>query len=58
MKFSRNLVPKIFLIFITNLIFLNTSKVECAENIKIIYSVFSRTVTVESLKNFAGDENP
>ena len=58
MKFSKNLIPKIFLIFIINHIFINTSKVQSAENIKIIYSVFSRTVTVDSLKNFAKNENP
>ena len=34
-----------------------TPKVKGAENIKIIYSIFSRTVTVDSLKNFAKDGN-
>ena len=58
MKFLKNLIPKIFLIFIINHIFVNTPKVESAENIKIIYSVFSRTITVDSLKNFAKNENP
>ena len=58
MKFYKNLIPKIFLILITNQVFLNTPKVKSAENIKIIYSVFSRTVTVDSLKNFASNGNP
>ena len=58
MKFSKSLIPKIFLIFLTNQIFSNSPRVEAAENIKIIYSVFSRTVTVDSLKNFAEDGNP
>ena len=58
MKFLKNLIFKLFLIFITNNIFVNIPKVESAENIKIIYSVFSRTVTVDSLKNFAKNENP
>ena len=58
MKFSKNLIPKIFLLFITNHIFVSTPKVESAENIKIVYSVFSRTVTVDSLKNFAKDGKP
>ena len=58
MKFLKSLIPKIFFIIITNHIFINTPKVESAENIKIIYSVFSRTVTVDSLKNFARNENP
>ena len=55
MKFSKSLIPKIFLILITNQFFLNNNKVKAAEDIKIIYSVFSRTVTVNSLKNFAKD---
>ena len=40
---------------ITSLIIFNNNKVKAAEDIKIIYSVFSRTVTVDSLKNFAND---
>ena len=55
MKFSKSLIPKIFLILITNQFFLNTPKVKSAENIKIIYSIFSRTISVDSLKNFAKD---
>ena len=58
MKCSKSLIPKILLILIVNQFFLNTPKVKSAENIKIIYSVFSRTVTVDSLKNFAMDGNP
>tara|TARA_Y100000994_G_scaffold239100_1_gene232354 strand:- start:299 stop:871 length:573 start_codon:yes stop_codon:yes gene_type:complete len=57
MKFSKSLIPKIFLILITNQVFLNSTKVESAENIKIVYSVFSRTVTVDSLKSFATNGN-
>ena len=52
MKFSKSLVLKIFLILFTNQIF-NVPKAQSAEKIKIIYSVFSRTVTVDSLKTFA-----
>ena len=52
MKFSRSLISKIFFILIINSFFLNTPKVRSAENIKIIYSIFSRTVTVDSLKDF------
>ena len=55
MKFSKGLISKIFLLLITNQFFLITPKVNSAENIKIIYSVFSRTVTVESLKDFASN---
>ena len=57
MKFSKSLVPKIFLIFFTNQIFFNVPKAQSAEQIKIIYSVFSRTVTVDSLKTFAESGN-
>ena len=57
MKFTKSLITKIFIIFISNQIFFNTSKVQSAENIKIIYSVFSRTITVDSLKKFAEEGN-
>ena len=57
MKFLKNYIPNIFLILIFNQFFLYTPKVKGAENIKIIYSIFSRTVTVDSLKNFAKDGN-
>ena len=53
MNFSKSLIPKIFFVLLTNLIFFNTPKAQSAEEIKIIYSVFSRTVTVDSLKTFA-----
>ena len=57
MKFSKILISKIFLILIINQFFLNTPKARSAENIKIIYSIFSRTVTVDSLKNFSEKGN-
>ena len=53
MKYSRILLPKFFLILIINQFFFNIPKVKSAENIKIIYGIFSRTITVKSLKNFA-----
>ena len=57
MKYLKNIISKIILILVANQIFLNVPEVKSAENIKIIYSIFSRTVTVESLKNFAEDGN-
>ena len=54
MKFSISLILKIFLILITNQFFL-FNKAKAAEDIKIVYSVFSRTVKVDSLKSFAID---
>ena len=53
MKFYNFIIPKIFLILICNQFFFNIPKVKSAENIKIIYSIFSRTIEVESLKRFA-----
>ena len=57
MKFSISFLQKIFLILFLNPIFLSTPKVNSADNIKIIYSIFSRTVTVDSLKDFAESGN-
>ena len=57
MKFSKSLFPKIFLILFINQIFFNVPKAQSAEKIKIIYSIFSRTVTVDSLKTFAENGN-
>ena len=57
MKFSKYLIAKIFLLLITNQVFCNIPKVKSAEKVKIIYSVFSRTVKVDSLKNFAESGN-
>ena len=53
MNFSKFLIIKIFLILISSQIFLNVSKANAAEEIKIIYSIFSRTIKVNSLKTFA-----
>ena len=57
MKFSKSLIPKIFLILFVNQFFFNAPKAQSAEKIKIIYSIFSRTVTVDSLKTFAENGN-
>ena len=57
MKFSKSLVPKVFLILIANQFFFNLPKAQSAEDIKIIYSIFSRTVTIDSLKTFAENGN-
>ena len=57
MKFSKFLKIKIFFILIGSQLFFNISKVNAAEEIKIIYSIFSRTIKVSSLKNFAEGGN-
>ena len=53
MKISQILIKKLFFIFISSQLFLNVSRVNSAEEIKIIYSIFSRTIKVDSLKNYA-----
>ena len=57
MKFSKLLITKVFFILISSQLFLNVSKVHSAEEIKIIYSIFSRTIEVNSLKKFAEEGN-
>jgi len=53
MKFSKFLIIKIFFILISSQLLFNISKANAAEEIKIIYSIFSRTIKVNSLKTFA-----
>ena len=53
MKFKNFFIFKIFLIFISFQLLFNISRGNTAEEIKIIYSIFSRTIKVQSLKSFA-----
>jgi len=53
MKLSRLLILKVFFIFAIFPLFFNVPKAYAAEEIKIIYSIFSRTIKVNSLKSFA-----
>jgi len=53
MKFSKFLIIKILFILINSQLFFSSAKLYGAEEIKIIYNVFSRTIKVESLKTFA-----
>ena len=53
MKFSKNIIPNISLFLIINTFFFHNPEVKSAENIKIVYSIFSRTIEVDSLKKFA-----
>ena len=57
MKFDKILIIKIFFIFISSQLLFNVSKANSAEEIKIIYSVFSRTIDINSLKTFAEGGN-
>ena len=53
MQFSRFIISKIFFVLICSQTFFNTQPVRSAEEIKIIYSIFSRNIKVDELKNFS-----
>jgi hypothetical protein len=53
MKFNKLSIINFFLILISSQLLFNVSKANAAEEIKIIYNIFSRTIEVESLKSFA-----
>ncbi|MCR8539286.1 MAG: alpha/beta hydrolase [Prochlorococcus marinus CUG1439] len=57
MDFSKFLINKLLFILITSQLVFNVSKANAAEEIKIVYSIFSRTVKVNSLKTFAEKGN-
>ena len=57
MKINKNLLIKTFIIFISSQLIFNVSKAYSAEKIKIIYSIFSRTIEVDALKTFAEEGN-
>jgi len=57
MNFSKFLIIKIFLILINFQFIFNISKAKAAEEIKIVYNIFSRTIKVNSLKTFAKEGN-
>ncbi len=52
MKLNKFLIVKIIFIFISSQFLFNVSKVKAAEEIKIVYGLFSRTIKVNSLKTF------
>ena len=53
MNFSKSLIFKIFFLLLIYPLFFNLPKTNAAEEIKITYSIFSRTIKVNSLKTFA-----
>ena len=55
MKSSKFLIFKIFFILLISPLIFNVPKTNAAEEIKITYSIFSRTIKVNSLKNFANE---
>ena len=57
MKFNKFLIIKTFIILVSSQLFFNILKTNAAEEIKITYSIFSRTIEVNSLKNYAEGES-
>ena len=55
MKFNKFLIIKSFLILLISQLLIIVPKANSAEEIKIIYNIFSRTIKVNSLKKFAED---
>ena len=53
MKFNKFLTFEIFFILVISQLFFNVPKANAAEEIKITYSIFTRTIKVNSLKTFA-----
>ena len=53
MNLSKILIVKVFFILLNFQLIFNVSKANAAEEIKIVYNVFSRTIKVNSLKTFA-----
>ncbi len=53
MKFSKIFIIKILFFLINSHFLFNISKANGAEEIKITYSIFSRTINVNSLKTYA-----
>ena len=53
MKFNKFLKFKIFFILVISPLFFNVPKAYTAEEIKITFSIFSRTIKVDSLKTFS-----
>ena len=53
MKIKKTLILKTFFILISSQFLFNFSKANAAQEIKIIYGIFSRTIEVDSLKIFA-----
>jgi len=53
MKFSKLLIFKIFFILVISPLLFNVPKTNAAEEIKITYSIFSRTIKVNSLRTYA-----
>ena len=56
MKFNKFLKVKIFFILLISPLFFNVPNAYTAEEIKITFNIFSRTIKVNSLKTFAKED--
>ena len=57
MNFKKFFILKVFFILSSSQLLFNVPKSNAAEEIKIVYSIFSRTIKVKSLKTFAEEGN-
>ena len=57
MKKNKFKKVRTFFIFISSILLFSISRANAAQEIKIIYGIFSRTIEVNSLKNFAENGN-
>ena len=57
MKIGKFLLFKVFFLLVSYPLFFNIPKANAAEEIKITYSIFSRTIKVNSLKTYAKKGN-
>ena len=57
MKYKKTFIFKVIFVLVSSQLFFNVPKTNAAEEIKIIYSIFSRTIKVNSLKTFAKGGN-
>ena len=53
MKLTKLILAKILLLLVSTQLFFNIKEIKAAEDIRIIYSLFARTIKVDSLKDFA-----
>jgi len=58
MNIKKNLIYKFFLCFILVNPYIFINKLHSADQIKLTYSIFSRTINIKSLKNFSSTGRP
>ena len=53
MRFCKSIALKLFLLLVTHQTILDVPYAKSAENIKIVYGVFSKTIKLDSINNYA-----